>query len=129
VVELGILPDDPRMQPRLIDANAVTTLNDRSVVVDITDFDGARVLKTDRQIEEELGRRLWETSGALPARGLGRVTVTVDGGVVTLGGLVPKNQDRMLAATIAQEPLEVRGVVNLIETADALAASAKEFRA
>jgi hypothetical protein len=128
VVELGILPDDPRMQPRLIDASAVTTLNDRSVVVEITDFDSAQVLKTDRQIEEELRRRLWETSGSLPAGALERVNLSVDGGVVTLTGLVPTDQHRQLAATIAHEPMEVRGVLDRMETAEGLAASAAKFR-
>lgn len=129
VLELGVVPVDPRMLPRLINANTVTTLNDRSVVVDVADFETAPLLKTDREIEDEIRSRLWDTRGSLPSEALDRITVAVAGGVATLGGLVPRDRHRALALTIAQEPLEVRGVVNQIETAESLTASAAEFRA
>jgi hypothetical protein len=41
---------------------------------------------------------------------------------------VPRDHHRALALTIAQEPLEIRGVVNHIETAESLTASAKALR-
>jgi hypothetical protein len=128
VVELGVVPVDPRMLPRLIKANTVTTLNDRSVVVDVANFETAPLLKTDREIQEEIRRRLWDTRGSLPSEALDRITVAMDGGVATLGGLVPRDRHRTLAFSIAQEPLEVRGVVNHIETAESLAASARALR-
>jgi hypothetical protein len=128
VVELGIVPVDPRMQPRLIKADTVTTLNDRSVVVEFADFESAPLLKTDRQIEEEIRHRLWDTAGSLPSDALNRIAVTVNGGMVTLSGLVAREHDRALAATIALEPLEVRGVIDRIETAEGLAASAAQLR-
>lgn len=128
VVELGVEPIDPRMRPRLIRADTVSTLNDRSVVVDIADFESAPLLKTDRQIEEEVRNRLWDTSGELGPNALSSIAVAVNGGVVTLGGLVPREQHRRLAVNIAHEPLEVRGVIDRIETAEGLAASAAQLR-
>jgi hypothetical protein len=129
VVELGIVPLDPRTQPRRVNADSIVALNDRSVQIELEDFESAPLLRTDREIEEEVRRRLWDTAGSLPADALERISVSVSGGVVTLSGMVPKNHHRNLAVTIAHEPLEVRGVVNRIETAEALAESALRIRA
>jgi hypothetical protein len=129
VVELGIVPLDPRMHPRRISADTIVALNDRSVVVKDVDFEIATLLRTDRELEEEIRRRLWDTLGSLSAEALERIKVSVDGGVVTLLGMVPKDRDRELARTIALEPLEVRGVNDRVETAESLAASAQQLRA
>ncbi|HEX3244802.1 MAG TPA: BON domain-containing protein [Chloroflexota bacterium] len=129
VEELGVVPLDPRMQPRRISASTIVALNDRSVVVQDVDFEAAPLLRTDRELEEEIRRRLWDTLGSLPAEALERINVSVDGGVVTLLGMVPKDRDRELARTIAHEPLEVRGVNDRVETAESLAASAQQLRA
>jgi hypothetical protein len=128
VVELGIAPMDPRMLPRRITADNIVALNDRSVQINLADFEEAPLLKTDPDLEEEIRRRLWESTGTLPPEALARIRVEVNGGIVTLGGMVPKDIHRDLAIAIAHEPLEVRGLLNRIETAESLAASAQQFR-
>ena len=129
VVELGIIPLDPRTLPRRISADTIVTLNDRSVEVRDIDFETAPLLRTDRELEEEIRRRLWDTLGSSEPEALERINVSVNGGVVTLRGMVPKDRDRDLARTIAHEPLEVRGVNDQVESAEGLSASAELQRA
>ncbi len=68
VVELGIVPMDPRMLPRRISADTIVALNDRSVQINLADFDEAPLLKTDSDLEEEIRRRLWETRARFPLK-------------------------------------------------------------
>ncbi|MFN0070674.1 MAG: hypothetical protein ACKVVP_04190 [Chloroflexota bacterium] len=127
VVEFGLIPHDPRMLARRITRESIVSLNDRSVEIASASLEDEPLLKIDREIEEEVRRRLWETSGSLSTDALERITVTVSGGLVVLGGMVPRDTDRALAITIAHEPLEARGVIDHVETAQGIAASGGDF--
>jgi hypothetical protein len=129
IEELGVVPRDPRTEPRRLKIESVHELNDRSVEVTIDDLADAPRLRTDRDLEEEVHRRLWETAGSLPPEALERITISVRGGVAWLSGMLPKNQHRSLALAIAMEPLEMRGVVNQIETAEDLTMAARRLQA
>lgn len=121
VTELGVIPADPRVQPRSIRADAIVGLNDRSIDVRIGPLEDEPLLKTDRELEDDVRSRLWGTTDSLPEDVLEQLSVSVAGGVVILGGMVPRKEHRALAETIAREPLEVRGVINRVESGEALA--------
>jgi hypothetical protein len=118
--EIGILPSDPRIGPRRISAEHIRELNDRSIQVADVELADEAGLRADNDLENEVRRRLWETAGSVPGEALDQIVVTVEGGVVTLSGMVPHDWQRGLAELIAREPLEVRDVVNRVQSAESL---------
>jgi len=123
--EIGIVPSDPRIGPRRLAAEHILELNDRSIQISGVELIDEAVLRTDADIENEVRRRLWETASSVSTQALEQVVVTVEGGIVTLSGMVPHSSQRALAETIAREPLEVRDVVNRIQSAERLGSRAE----
>lgn len=120
IPEIGILPSDPRIGPRRLAAEHIQELNDRSIQIGDVELADEPDLRTDSDMENEVRRRLWETVGSVPAEALEQIAVTVEGGVVTISGMVPHDSQRALAESIAREPLEVRNVVNRVQSAESL---------